>query len=175
MSHIRVTCGVVSGSLLAFGLAAVVPALANPACTTGTGMEICVTYDSSVTSLTNASTVEAAFNSVAQRFSNAITNNTSGAPVAIDVKFGPVTAGNVSTSVTSTYNFGSFSHVVAAVQPATSALGYSLPASDPAGGALWFMPQAQAKALGLTLPLNTGAFDGTISFSSAAAFGYTRP
>jgi hypothetical protein len=172
MNRINAGANIIVAPLLGGGFAVMRPEFAGPSCTTGTGMEICVTYDSSVTSLANVSIVEANFNAVAQAYSNAITNNTSANPIAVGVQFGSV-PGEASTSSTATYSFGSFANVAAALQPTEKALGYTLPRSDPAGGAIFFMPQAEAKVLGLKLPGNAGAYDGTIRFSSTASFGYT--
>jgi hypothetical protein len=168
MNRIWPAGGIVAASFLGSAFTMIAPASASPSCTTGTGMEICVTYESSV-----STQAETEFNSVAQDFSNAITNNTSASPISIDVSFGTL-SGDASTSTTATYSVGSFSNVVADLAPTEKSHGYTLPSTDVTNGGTWFMPQAEAKVLGLTLPGNAAAYDGTITFSKSTSFGYAK-
>ena len=173
------TLGVLSG--LVFTIA---PATAGPSCTTGTGLEICVTYDTSITSLANASTVESSFNTVAQQFSNALTNQatidiyvSSGtiAPSGSAVGSRPLASGSVSGSYNVTDAMGttaaaSFANTTAALAAAGVR---NLPATDPTGGKTFYMAQAEVKALGLGATYSVAqAYDGYIGFSSTAPFYY---
>ncbi|HEY1411625.1 MAG TPA: hypothetical protein VGF36_05760, partial [Rhodopila sp.] len=166
MDRIRTAGGIGAGSLLAvvFGMAA--PAWADPSCTTGSGLGFCMIYGSSVSAQAAAD-----FTAVAQSFSNALIN-TSASPIDINVQFGSVSGGDVSTSNTATNSVGSFANVVADLAPAEKSLGYVLPSIDPTGAGTWYMPQAEAKVLGVSLPNNASASDGTITFSSATSFSY---
>lgn len=164
---------------------AVVPAAASPSCTTGTGMEICVTYDSSITSLPNASTVEASFNTVTQQFSNALTNQAS---IGIYVSSGMIapsnpyvgakslSSGDVSGSYDVTDVMGSsaaasFTNTTAALAAAGDR---NLPSIDPTGGKTYYMPQAEVKALALSPSSysTSSPYDGYIGFSSSLTFYY---
>jgi hypothetical protein len=144
-------------------------------------MQIDVTYDSTVTSLPNATQFEGAFNSVVSQFESAITN-----PITVNVYVSvgtingtavPLPSGDVSGDSTSKTVMGStaalsFANTAAALK----SVGTVVPATDPtinAGGAggraTYFMPQAEVKALALS-PINyptTAAFDGFIGFASS--------
>lgn len=173
------TLGVLGG-----GVFVAAPAVAGPSCTTGTGMEICVTYDSSITALANASTVESSFNTVAQQFANALTNQatidiyvSSGtiAPSGSAVGSRPLASGSVSGSFNVTDAMGttaaaSFANTTAALAAAGVK---NLPTTDPTGGKTFYMAQAEVKALGLGSTYSTSSpYDGYIGFSSTTPFYY---
>ncbi len=171
------TLSVIGGTLFA-----IAPAIAGPSCTTGTGLEICVTYDSSITALANASTVESSFNTVAQQFANALTNQTSIdiyvssgtiAPSGSAVGARPLASGAVAGSYNVTDAMGasaaaSFTNTTAALAAAGVK---NLPVTDPTGGKTFYMAQAEVKALGLASTYSTSSpYDGYIGFSSTAPF-----
>jgi hypothetical protein len=166
---LRNAVGVVSG--LAAGLwAASAPALT-----------IRPTFDASVTSLSNASTIEAAFNYVALQYDSRITNP---ATINIDVSWGsvdnqalPSTA--VGASVDPLYGYFNYAQInavltnVSQANPSDSALASAvknLPKTPPAGASRYVIPSAELKALGYNG--SSTAFDGYIGFAGSTS-GYT--
>jgi hypothetical protein len=151
---------------LAFGVVPVAPALT-----------IQVTYDTSVTSLTNAAAVQSAFATAAQAFQNQYTN-----PITVNITVywgntGPFTGGiGLGASITQLRG-STYSQITNALAGRrTSAADFSayssLPAADPTGGAQWWVPRAEAKALGLSgINPNDATLDGQIGFASNV--GYT--
>ena len=138
-------------------------------------------YDASITGLSNASAVEAAFNSVAADYAHSFANP---ATVNVNVSWGSV-AGQalpstaVGASVDNLYGYFTYAQVKAdlsgfsAANPADTALATavkSLPASTPAGPSRYVIPSAEAKALGLISPTQSGA-DGSIGFAGSS-LGY---
>jgi hypothetical protein len=173
------TLGVLSGTVFA-----VAPAAAGPSCTTGTGLEICVTYDSSIASLANYSTVESSFNTVAQQYANALTNQamidiyvSSGmiAPSGSTVGAKSLAAGDVAGSFNVTDAMGataaaSFANTTAALAAAGVK---NLPTTDPTGGKTFYMAQAEVKALRLASTYSVSKpYDGYIGFSNTMPFYY---
>jgi hypothetical protein len=126
------------------------------------------TYDSSVTSLTNAAQVETAFAVAVQMFQNQFTNPIT---VNITVSFDPtVGLGGSQTQLVNTNGF-TYANLTGSLRNArtsaddTNAVA-SLPASDPTGGGPWWIPRAEAKVLKLfgisaTDPSN----DGLVKFA----------
>ena len=152
-------------SMLIFGATATLAAPAD-------AMQINVTYDSTVTSLSNATQFENAFDSVVSQFQSAITNS---ATIAIQVSVGkisssvPLPSGAVSGSFDPKTAMGStaaasFANTTAAL----SGTGAVLPGTSPTGSAVFYMPQAEVKALGLPAAIypTANAFDGFIGFTS---------
>lgn len=151
--------------------------LAPPA---SANMTLDVTYDSSVTGdLTGAQVTqfETAFNAVAARFDAAITN-----PITVNiyVSVGSINgnANNNTMALPANNDSGSydtvtsmagssgtsFSNTKAALQGVGDTIG-----ADPTGGAAFYMPQAEVKALALspiTYPTSQ-PYDGYIGFSSS--------
>ena len=130
------------------------------------------TFDTSVTSRSDAAQIEAAFNFAAQQYENLFTD-----PVTlnIDVK--------ASTGVgfgQSQYSFpGTFTYaqvkaaLVADAKSASDALAVgSLAATDPTGGATFLMTSAEAKALGLISGNGAGS-DGTFLFNPTQPFNFS--
>jgi hypothetical protein len=162
-----------SGGLLAMSILGGTVAVASPA---AANLTLDITYDfasdPSIT-LLQEQQVETAFNGVAAQFQNAITN-----PITVNVEVSigtidgasvPLPASNVSGDFTTNVSMGtattSFSNTIAAL----ANTGAVLPTTDPTGGShLFFIPQAEFKALGLSTatfgPLLP--FDGFIGFSS---------
>ena len=155
------------GGILILSIASGMAVLAAPAA----ALQITVTYDSTVTALANAAQFETAFNGVAAQFSSAITNS---ATIAINVSVGKISsnvalpAGAVSGSFDPKVLMGSTAAAsFANTKVALSGTGVVLPANTPAGSALFLMPQAEVKALGLTATYPTAnPVDGFIGFAS---------
>jgi hypothetical protein len=136
-----------------------------------------VTYDSSVTGLTNAAQVEAAVAAAVQTFQDLYTNAIT---VNITVSFSSsVGLGQSSTQLTGN---PAYSDLVSALNAtATTAADSnavaSLPGSDPTGGGPWWIPTAEAKALG-----SIGGFvyvnpsdpsqDGQVIFASTVSYTF---
>lgn len=136
-------------------------------------------FDSSITSLSNASTVEAAFNTVANDFAQSINN-----PVTINVgvSWGSVdgyTLPNnaVGASVDNLYGYFTYaqvkSYLVAAANsnPSDTALASAikfLPASAPSGVSQYVIPSSEAKALGL-IAGGQSSNDGYIGFAGSTS------
>ena len=140
-----------------------------------TNLQIDVTYDNTVTSLSNATQFESDFNAVVSQFEDAITN-----PVTVDIQVSVGTINGITTPLPSGDVSGSFSASVlmgstasasfADTEAALAHTGAVLPAIDPTGGGhFYYMPQAEVKALGLspaTFP-TSAPYDGYIGFSGA--------
>lgn len=134
-----------------------------------------ITYDSSVTSLTNAAQVEAAFATAAQTFQDLYTNQ---ATIKMTVFWGagwtngPLSLG-ASQFLLFQFNYSDItaalaSHMASAADTNSVA---SLPASDPTGGATWLVPLAECRVLGL-LPLNDSHEDGEVGFASDVSYTF---
>ena len=128
-------------------------------------------YDDSITSLANASAVEAAF---AQAGSNIGAMLSDPVTVNINVSWGSVAgqslpSSSLGSSSTSLYGYYSYPQMKSMLtQSATTAADRSaiaaLPASAPAGQSRYVITAAQAKALGVVSP--TGGVDGSIGFGA---------
>ncbi|MGZ6049192.1 MAG: NF038122 family metalloprotease [Phenylobacterium sp.] len=145
-------------------------------------LTIVPTFDKSVTSLANASAIEAAFNTVAHdydtAFSNAVTIN-------VGVSWGSVAGqalpgGAVGASSDNLYGYFTYGQVKSFLtsgsqrNPADTSLATAiaaLPAATPSGPSKYVLPSAEAKALGLISGTSTSV-DGYIGFAGAAS-GYT--
>jgi hypothetical protein len=147
--------------------------LSRPA--SATNMQILVTYDSTVTALPNAAQFETAFSGVVSQFESAITN-----PISVDIYVSagtingsttPLPAGDPSGSFDTRTAMGSTAAAsFANTQAALQAIGDTVGA-DPTGGATYYMPQAEVKALGLPAGKypTSAPYDGYIGFTSNMA------
>src|SRR5581483_4054466 len=139
-------CCVVKWSLLAV---LVLPALTLPA----SALTINLTYDSSVTNLSNAAQVEAAVATAAQTFqamyTNAITVNITVYWGATGPFSGGIDLGASETQFIGLYTYSQLTNALrtARKSSADSNSVTSLPASSPIGTNLWWCPRAEAKAL----------------------------
>jgi hypothetical protein len=130
------------------------------------------TYDSSVTSLTNAAQVEVAFAVAVQMFQNQFTNPIT---VNITVSFSPdvdLGASSTPTVGNTGFTYASLTNALRAARTsaADSNAVASLPATDPTGGGPWYVPQAEAKALKiLGLSANDTNNDGAVMFATPSA------
>lgn len=130
-----------------------------------------VTYDSSVTSLTNAAQVESAFAAAAQTIQNLYTNSIT---VNITVFF----SSSVNLGESSTLEVGNptYADLTNALRAARTTVA-SLPPSDPTGGGTWWIPRAEAKALGsiggfVYVTPNNPNQDGSIYFASTVSYTF---
>lgn len=134
-----------------------------------------ITYDSSVTTLTNAAQVEAAFATAAHTFEELYTNQ---ADINITMYWGPtgpfvggIGLGRSQFSLIST----SYSEITDALRNNRASAAdtnsvASLPASDPTFGGPWYMSLAEARALNLSgLPPGE---DGAVGFATTVSFTF---
>src|SRR4051794_32790183 len=164
-------CSFAAVTLLAVGMAQPAAALViNPV------------YDSSITSLANASTIEAAFNTVTQDYASQFTNS---AQINVKVSWGSVggyalPSNAVGASTSSLYGYFTYGqgrpYLTGALlsNPSDTALATAvanLPATAPAGASRYVIPPSKAKVLGLISPTQS-AIDGSIGFAGSTS-GYT--
>ena len=127
-------------------------------------------FDSSVTSLSNAATVEAAFDTAASAFavlSNPVTVN-------VQVSWGSVAGQSLPSSalgasVDNLYGYFTYAQMrswltASASTPAAHSAVASLGATAPAGESRFVVPSAEAKALGL-ISGSSAALDGSVGFA----------
>jgi hypothetical protein len=140
-------------------------------------MVINVTYDSSVTSLTNAAQVEAAVADAVQTFQDLYTNAIT---VNITVSFSSsVGLGQSNTQLTGNPAYTDLVNALAAAATTAedSNAVASLPASDPTGSGPWWMPTAEAKTLGsigglVYVDPNDPGQDGQVKFASTVNYTF---
>ena len=132
-------------------------------------------YDSSITGLSNASVIEAAFNTVARDYASLFSTP---ATVNIAVSWGSIggsalPSNAVGASLTSLYGYYTYAQVKSYLTeasrnaPSNTALASAvanLPASAPAGLSRYAIPAAEAKALGI-VPSTGSARDASIGFA----------
>jgi hypothetical protein len=127
-------------------------------------------FDTTVTSLPNAASIESAFNYAAQHiedlFSNPITIN-------IDVVAGSTGLGGSNTALvgTVTYSQARAALITAATSPADATAVASLGVTDPTGGQHFWFSLAEARALALW-PASDGNVDGTFTFNVNQPFTF---
>ena len=140
------------------------------------------TFDSSITSRSNAAAIESAFNATALQFDHAFADP---ATVNITVSWGSVAgrglaSGDLGGSVdnlSGAYSFASLSGYLTAASKANprdatlaSAVAH-LPRTDPLSTSQFEIPYAEAKAVGL-LPRTLSMTDGYIGFSNSVHFDF---
>jgi hypothetical protein len=128
------------------------------------------TFDSTITSQTNAAQIEAAFAAAVKMFQNQFTNQIT---VNVTVSFDPTVnlGANISQLVGSTSFV--YANLTTALRNARKSAAdtnsvASLPAVDPTGGGSWWIPRAEAKVLNLTVlgvSPNDAVNDGDIMFA----------
>jgi autotransporter passenger strand-loop-strand repeat protein len=142
------------------------------------GLSINVTYDSSVTTASNAAAIEGAVAAAVQFLENTFTN-----PITlnIDVGFGEVNGSPISASALAESKSNNISTSYAAITSAFSAGAISadqiaaaanLPASNPTSGGSFVIARAEAKALGLLAGTDNSIVDGYVGLSSANSFTF---
>lgn len=135
-------------------------------------------YDSSITSLSNAAQIEAAFNAVAQDYSSSLA-----APVTVNVGVSWGSVGGqalpssaVGASINNLYGYFTYSQVKgflsssAASNPSNTALTTAvkyLPSATPSGVSKYVVASSEAKALGL-ISGTQSSLDGSIGFAGSA-------
>jgi hypothetical protein len=141
-------------------------------------MVINIAYDSSVTSSPNSLQIQTAFNAAAIYIQNLFTNNIT---VNIDVYWGPfgpfaggVGFGSSNTEFVGTFTYAALTNALrnARTTAADSNAVASLPASDPIATNLWWLPRAEAKALGLGVAANDPNVDGSVGFGTNYNFTF---
>ncbi len=135
------------------------------------GLVINPTFDSSVTSLSNAAQVEAAVNYVVQQyeglFSNPITLN-----ITVSAAAGTDIFGQSSFTTTLPYTYAQIKAALIAHESSASAAGIAtLGATDPTGGGTFEVSYGEAKALGLRSATDP-ASDGTFTFGLGNSFTF---
>jgi len=142
-----------------------------------------ITYDSSVTSQTNAAQIETAFGVATQTLQTLYTNSSS---VNISVYWGAVgpfsggiALGRSQSEALGYYTYAELTNALWATRTtlADSNALASLPANDPAAGNQWIMSQAEAKALGIStlygLAVNDSTTsDGDVGFASDVGYNF---
>jgi len=165
------TCGAaVLGAITAVGMA-------RPA----TAFTINPVYDSSITSLPNAASIESAFNTVAGDYASSFASS---AAINVRVSWGSVggyslPSNAVGASVDNLYGYFSYSGIKSYLTQASRSTSNAalatavahLPAVAPSGVGQYVIPSSEAKVLGLISPTQT-AVDGYIGFAGSVA-GYT--
>lgn len=152
----------------AAGLA--LPLLATLVAAPAAALTITPVWDSSITALANASTVENAFSAVLADYNSALS-----APVTvyINVGWGEVRGTALPTNAvgaSSSNLYGYFTY--AQLKPLLPA-GDVLPAATPSGVSRYVVTSAEAKALGIVPATQTNA-DGYIGFAgSTSSYGFT--
>ena len=167
-----------SCAILATTAAAVVVSGATPA----NALTILPIFDSSITSLANAATVEAAFKTVVNEFDAAFSTPVT---VKIGVSWGKVNgsslgSGNIAASQSNLTGPFLYSDIVGAFQddaaanpgdPSMVSAAAHLPASSPAGSRPYELPYAEAQALGF-LPASINPDSGFVGFSSTVKWDF---
>ena len=159
----------------ALAIATAATAMAAPS----RALTIIPNYDASITSLANASAIEAAFKAVAYDYSKSFTNP---AKVYVNVSWGSVAgqampSSALGASVDNVYGYFTYAQIKAdlatfsAANPADTALATAikaLPGAAPSGPSKYLVPSAEAKALGLISATQTSA-DGSIGFGGVTS------
>jgi hypothetical protein len=140
-------------------------------------MVINVSYDSSVTSLTNAAQVEAAVADAVQTFQDLYTN-----PITVNITVYFSSGVGLGESSTPTIGNPAYSDLVSALAASSTTAAdsnsvASLPAGDPTGGGPWWVPTAEAKALGsiggfVYVDPNDPSSDGSVYFASTVNYTF---
>jgi hypothetical protein len=139
-------------------------------------------FDSSITSLANASTIETAFDTVAQDWASQFTGS---AQINVKVSWGSVggqalPSNAVGASISSLYGYYTYGQVKSYLtnaslsNPSDTALAIAvahLPATTPSGVSQYVIPSSEGKVLGL-IPPTQPSLDGSIGFAGSTS-GYT--
>jgi hypothetical protein len=158
----------VAGRIMS-ALLAVLSILSAPA------MTFNVTYDASVTGLTNAAQVETAFSVATQTFQCLYTNSLT---VNLTVYFSnAVNLGKSTYSLVGNPSYAQLTNALRAVRisAADSNAVASLPSGNPIGTNVWWIPRAEAKALtslSLGVSPNDSNHDGSVLFASTVNYTF---
>lgn len=136
-------------------------------------LNISVTYDTTVTSQPNAAQIESAFGDAVQTFQDLYTNN-----ITVDITVfyeSGIGLGQSTTSFTGNPPYSDLVNALSATRTTAADTNSvaNLPAFDPTGGGPWWIPNAEAKALGPIGGLDyvQPGQDGSVYFDSTV--GYT--
>lgn len=141
-------------------------------------LNIVPTFDASITSLGNAAAVEGAISNAIQAFTSVYTNS-----ATINITFywgatGPFSGGiSLGESITQLRGY-TYNQIVNALSAKRATANdsnavASLPASDPTGTGPWWVPRAQAKALGMSgINANDSTMDGQVGFASGMSYTF---
>lgn len=153
--------------------------LAGVASMPAQALVIDTTFDSSVTSLSNASTVEGYFNAVTSIYQTLFKD-----PVTVNITVSWGSVGGVAlpsnaigASLDPLYGYYTYNQIRSALFNDRktvfdlSSLSHT-PNSAPSGTTLYAVPSAEAKALGL-IPATQTASDGAIGFAGSSTSGFT--
>ncbi len=125
-----------------------------------------VSYGSSVTNASNATSIEQAFNDAITFYQNTFTNNIT---VNLSVGWGYVGSTQISSGALGASSFSEITTKFAQLQSVLPSA--SLPASDPTNHGSIYLSSANAKALGL-VPGAYPALDGSVGFDSTATWTF---
>jgi len=134
-----------------------------------------LSYDSSVTSSANASEIESATQFVADEYSSLFSNN-----VTLNIDVVASTSVGLSDSESSGYYDTTYSQVRSALIKNDPALASSLPATNPDISTGYFIPNAEAKALGLfqqdafVQGPNGQNYDGIFTFNPSSSYSFNE-
>jgi hypothetical protein len=159
--------------LIVLGLAVACPGLAQ-------ALVIKPIFDTSITSLKNATQVESAIDAAIGLYETDLKSNVT---IEIDFSWGTIDGSAVAKTAAAeslSYIYTGFTYAevesyikqAAAANPADTALvqaAANLPAKDPSGLNSYAITEAEAEALGLISPTATG-IDGYVGFSSALSY-----
>ena len=152
---------------LALAIAAAVLFCPRPA----RAMVINVTYDSTVTSLGNVGQIETSFGVAVGALEALYTN-----PITVNltVHWGTPSLGMSSFGLHGNPSYTALTNALAAARmtAADSNAVANLPASNPIGSHVWWIPRAEAKALNLGVSPTDPSSDGTVSFNSSVTWTF---
>lgn len=137
-----------------------------------------INFDSSVTSQTNAAQIEAAYGVVTRAYSALFTN-----PITLNITviWGSSSLGSSSFGLVGNPSYTQVTSALAAAETtsADSNAVATLPANDPTGSQIWWIPNAEAKALNQLAnlfginPNDTTMSDGQVMFESNVAWTFS--
>ncbi len=130
-----------------------------------------VNYDSTVTSLGNAAQVETSFGVAVGALEALYTN-----PITVNltVHWGTSSLGMSSFGLHGNPSYTTLTNALAAARTTAAASNAvaNLPASNPIGSHVWWIPRSEAKALALGVSPGDTNSDGTVSFSSTVTWTF---
>lgn len=130
-----------------------------------------LSYAGNVTSDPRVAQIKSALNYVIGEYQNAYTNNIH---INIAVSEGTTGLGSSSTPLTGIYTYSQIrSDLLANAVTSDEVTAYNtLGATDPTGGGQFWLPSAEAKALGLKSDNTTPGGDGTFTFNGTDQFSF---
>ncbi len=139
-----------------------------------------LSYDTSVTNDPNAASIEQATQLVANEYSSLFSNNVTLNIDVIGKSLG--SSGSIGTSSSSGYTSATYNRISTAIKNNSPNINFSsLPSTDPGISTTYYVPNAQAKALGLSPqnafisssnPSDTKQYDGLFTFNTDYSYSY---